>query len=249
MANQKPKMSVKKKLGIAILVLVSLPIIYTVFSTAKQALVTHRAKAKVTAARLNVESSADQKVAQFEAALVSSGIATTKIASSKVDVCYVDHRDQGWFAANWYQDCYLRYVNGYETNYSKKYIKENINSTESLRSETGTLLDNDQSSFCKLISLEFRKINLVYMPSGIIRSLDYECIIPSPIQGDSTITPAILDKNLAIRTYVSFDSKSIPNSNNQVWFEYDAFYYHEDLGCGFDFIFCGNPRDKPAQAK
>src|SRR5581483_6378966 len=105
MSTQNLKMSIKKKVAFIILVLLGLSLIYIMFGEVRQAVATHRAAGKVAAAKLRTESQADQKMSQFESQLISSGIAASKIASSKVDVCYVNHDDEGWFAVNWYQDC------------------------------------------------------------------------------------------------------------------------------------------------
>ncbi len=247
--SPKAKMSKKKKAAIALLIILALPFVYALLVFSKQTIKTHSAKHKVTVARDKIEQSTDQKVANFETALINSGAVGPKLASSKASVCYVTHADQGWFAVNWYQDCYLRYVEGFSTNLSRETFKAKLSGSTDLLTAMGELSNEDKfyPSTC-VISDRTDKFKVSYLPINFTKDEAFSCDIPNQLQGLTSVDgPIILDNELAIKRYVNFDPAPLINNGSQVWFEHDEFYYHEDLGCGIDYVFCGNPRSKPAQ--
>jgi hypothetical protein len=233
MAPQKSKMSLKKKIGIALLVILAIPVTYSVVVIVQQK----------SATRAAVEQKTDKKVADFEAALIDSGIAGSQIASSKVSVCYVDHQDEGWFAANWYQGCFLRYVRGYTTGLTKPAIESKVSASSGLSSLSGTIFgDNDP---CE-ISFGVGDFNFTYLPAGVQRSEYSSCEIPDQLQGISSIDPVVLDDELTVKSYKVFDAAQVSSTQDQIWFDFDQNYYRENLGCAISLL-CDSPRDRAVQ--
>src|SRR6266404_1157488 len=232
MAIQKSKMSKRKKAVIILLILLMLPLLLLLVNSVRQTIKTSSAKQKVNVARAEVEKTTDETILSFEAALTNSGIAASKVASSKVDVCYINHKDAGWFAQNWYQDCYLRYVGGYITNLNKVDVKDIISKSTELQKKTDKLsnFDSFYPNTC-VLSNEADFIQLYYLPVGATQKDDYSCMIPNQLQGVGTIDPILLDSELSARKYQIFDTNSIGRDQNQIWFEFDRNYYREDLGC------------------
>lgn len=238
----------KKKLLIIFGIILLVPIVLILLDYANQYHKYVSAKSKVAEARTKAMPDFNQKSATAAAALRQAGLITIPLASSKVDVCYVTHEDQGWFAANWYQDCYLRYVQGFETTATKTEALQKVSSLSDIFGEPQDS-PNAQTVFkCELAESNFKE-TVRYRPAGSPISSLNECGIPDQLQGVFSVKgPIMLDNELSAKSYDSFNPVTVDNSKNQIWVMSDTYYYHEELGCGFG-IFCANPRSKPARAE
>lgn len=237
-------------LGLVLLVVIARFVVPSV----NQYIKTRAAKQKVVEVKLSIEEISDRKFDEKIAALRNAGVIGEQIASSKVDVCYVTHSDRGWLADYWYQDCYIRYVDGYETNLSRALVKQRVLSIpnhEALFGEEDTTAAkyNKCSLFGHLFG-QFPDYTVIYKPLDVDPLTDYSCRVPNPLQGLSTVRgPIILDSELSALIDRAYNPNEIYTLGNQIWVMHDEFYYNELLGCGAGLIFCSNPRKTPVQAK
>ncbi len=217
---------------------------------ARQKAVTDKAahiQQMISSARMEAESSADKKVAEQITLLSQSNIIGAHIASSKVDVCYVTHRDQGWTYVSWHQDCYLRYVDGFEAKLDKKMAQNLISAIPASAAKFGSKFDGFDCSLTE--SRDYPHItSMFFVPAGLEKN-NAECSLPNPLQavGGSVDGPIILNKQLTTKAYRNFDVGSLNKSSNQLWLTTEEHYYSEELGCAS--IGCSNPRPKPIMAK
>lgn len=238
-------MTTKKRILISIGILILIPVVYIFIHHVYQLRKTHAANSKVAEARSEALKRVDQEIAGKVEALKQAGLVTDGIAFSKTDICYITHEDQGWFASNWYQDCYIRYVQGFTTDLSKE---EALQKAGTLSEYFGDLPDDylQLVNRCELAA-DSRRETARYRPAGSpIYDRADDCGIPNQLQATWSVRgPGMLDDQLSVHRYSSFDSATIGSLSDQVWIMSDTHYYHEDLGCGFG-IFCESPRSKPA---
>lgn len=243
----KPRKNLLKMILISILGLIIILVVVFIVQTG---VVTQ----KIAASRSTAERTADKKLEQIENLVAQAGITDKQIASSKIDICYVTHTDQGWTVSSYYQDCYLRYIQGYTTKLSKDELKQKLLAQQ----EAQTLFNEEYRSLaavldeCELYheALTFTpsKGELTYRPANVTDE-EYSCKVPNPLRGLWSVRgPFIIDDALAAKIYRTYDITRIDNSTNQFWLSFDEHYYHEDLGCIIGGIFCGNPRPTPIQA-
>lgn len=259
---EKPRKSLLKKIliiiGLSILGLITIAILaFFVQSYLRKQEISKQAKAapqKIASSRSSTEQTADKRLEQIAKLITHAGITDKQIASSKIDVCYVTHSDQGWFAYTYYQDCYLRYVQGYTTKLSKDELKRKLLAQPEAQSlfnkenSNSTTVIDDCELYQKAFTDTTNKGELIYRPANVTND-EYSCKVPNPLQGLFSVKgPIVLDDELAIKIYRNYDTTKIDNSSNQFWFTFDEYYYHEDLGCNAGGIFCDNPRPKPIQA-
>lgn len=244
-------MSTKKIILTLAILICSIPIVLILFATGKEITDLFVAHDKVNALRLEAEKGADSKLNDVTRYLNQKNLVGEKIASSKVDVCYLNHEDQGWVASNWYQDCYIRYTQGYVTQSTKVEVLRDV-----LKNSKGSTYFGEINQYaitgsgtdCDLFEKDY-KSTLIYLPAGSLKN-DFECQIPNPIQGTFTVRgPIILDRKLSARAYRTFDVDEISRENDQLWIQFDEYYYHEDLGCQVLSIFCSSPRAGPVHPK
>ena len=240
-------MTTKKAVLIVILSIISIPILLTLMNIGNNFRKNIIADKEIQIARQLAEGLTDKKVSEAKNLLTESGIAVDDIESSKIDVCYVNHSDAGWMASNWYQDCYLRYVNGFATDLASQDVKQMLMTnpkTSAYFGDEDAVLIFTQRLYCGLFEKD-HSTTLVYRPANLGYDED-GCEIPSPYQSVSSVRgPIILDDELSVRTYKIFNPLEVDNSRNQIWTIFDEHYYHEELGCGTGFIFCSNPRSTP----
>lgn len=246
---RRPLSTKKKGLLIALAILL-LPVVYLAASLAvtfvRQTITTSAARDKVAQAREGALLKSDAAFSNQIAVLKRAGLIDHEVASSKVDVCYVTHSDRGWFAANWYQECYLRYVAGFTT------LAGEVVVTSELSDAFGIIERGSEFFPCELAKKDYKE-TLRYRPANIAtanetNSVPSGCDIPGQIQGTgSVLGPIMLDSELATKTFSSYDPETIDNTQNQLWVIHEDHYYTEELGCGVG-VFCTNPRSTPVQA-
>ena len=213
---------------------ITLPIIWVLISNHWQSLHANR---DIASSRSVAEKEADKKVERNITYLKTSLGVSNTIGSSKIDICYLNHNDQGWMIASWYQDCYIRYIDGFETTLSIDEVKAKIfsdpNSKKLLSSE------NDFGPRgCRLYE------SIYYIPSNYVGN-DYDCEVPNQLQGTWSVRGAITqDSELSTKTYRKFDYLSVKKSINQIWVITEDHYYSEELNCGVG-ILCPSPRKEP----
>lgn len=206
------------------------------------------ARNNVIAARQNKEPEFDQARDYRLAVLSSAGLLDKKVAdySSKVDVCYITHSSQGWMAANWYQECYVRYVDLFSTSLNRDDVSEKLHSAtkakkipandiDYLTGGCGVIYSNNDGA----LGVSHLKLNTTNEQSKT--NID-ECQLPDQLQGPFRVG-VFLDEQLSKKTLRSF--KDIDRSKNYILLESDNDYYDEDLGCAWGMFFCNSPRMSP----
>ena len=204
--------------------------------------------ATLAAGRRDAEERAERMLADRVEALRAAGIIKDRVGSSKLDVCYLDHEDAGWTVSSWYQNCGLRYVEGFTTGSDRGAAEERILALGApedfllgrspqfgkAASKLGSLAPP-----CVLFTDDERGETLRYRPSG-----SGGCEVPDP-----TGFGAIHSDHVSTKEYRTFDPSRLGNDQDQIWLVIDEHYSHEVLGCGVSgIIFCESPRDKPVQA-
>ena len=112
----------KLRLGFILLALIAL--VWIITAQIRNIFITQQ----VTQARTSQEPTYDKDRSKKIQALHDIGIisTTTPAYSSKIDACYVTHNDTGWVAANWYQDCYIRYTDLFPITFSRSDIEQKL---------------------------------------------------------------------------------------------------------------------------
>jgi hypothetical protein len=205
--------------------------------------------ANVTTARQQAIISTDKQLASQILALQQAGLIGHLIAQSKLDVCYTDHNDQGWLAANWYQNCYLRYVSGYTTNQDKTAVLEKLTALQGIFGQVQNTPYEQQVSPCDLAEINYQE-SVRYRVANSNITESNECGMPDPVQGVFIGPDPALESNdqMSVQKFYSYATTHVDNSHDQLWIIHNDSYYHEELGCGIG-IFCENPRVRPVQAR
>lgn len=241
-------MPTKKKLLIACLLLIFAYVAFVLLDNYKNS---QAAKENIVIARSDAISFVDEKVGEAIVALNKLGAITSNLGSSKVDVCYTDYR--GKTANSWYQDCYLRYIEGFSTNLNIDEVRNSLLSDPksiSIFGNDSSLRQTDPDHlYCTLFDRfnhdnEYRT-ELVMIPVNTKGSYG-ECEVPNLLQSYGSVKGHIKSNNaLSVKTYKTFDTSVIDGVQNQIWLVLNKHYYHEELGCA-GIIGCFNPRGKPA---
>lgn len=243
------RISIKKKvLRIGVLILIIAVIAKPTYSMLK----TISVRSVVRKSREVALLTADTKLSAQQKVLRELGIDVSEpLGIAKTSVCYVNHTDSGWFASDWYQRCYIRYLHGYITDVPKQQVYsvlENADNSVHLFGNPYGLSTLDES--CVLYAYEHHLDSVVYRSSNVLKNqtkYDDSCSIPSQIQGNWSVGgPIILDNELSVKRYQTFDDALVKNDAPQIWLVFDVQYYQESLGCGFG-LFCSNPRSTAVQ--
>lgn len=209
------------------------------------------AKDNVVLGRESAESYVDGKVDEAIDTLQKSGVVIDRLGSSKVDVCYIDYR--GKSPDSWYQDCYLRYVEGFSTSLTidevRSKLLSNPRSISIFGNDSSKMQTNPDYLYCTLFDrfnhTDDYRTELQMIPANTKGGYG-ECEIPDLLQSYGSVKGHIkLSDELSVKEYNTFDSSSIDNSQNQIWLMFNKHYYHEELGC-VKTIVCTKPRSKPA---
>jgi hypothetical protein len=189
------------------------------------------------------ESAFDKTRESKVTALLKSGITASSSPdySSKLDICYVTHSDQGWVATNWYQDCYIRYVDLFRTTLDRQDVDVKLNDAQ-IFGVPYTL----NPRICDIAYEQGRDASVSYLNWQVdpAQQAQYDCRVPKPTQTTFTVRgPLVSDSELSIHPERSFSPEAVDKSKHYVAIESDNFYYHESLGCGFG-IACPSPRAK-----
>lgn len=171
-------------------------------------------------------SRADNDVGSIESFLKQSGIATSSLAASKVEVCYNQNTAEGiGFRRSMYSYCYLRYVRGYSTALTKQAVVQKLSAAPASMLKKLGDTSGAQYSSCEVTS-NVLKQTLRYRAANNSSSInDTFCGIPPQIQGLYSTIGAHLDKELSVRKFTQFDPTSVPTAADQIWLSYDVDYY------------------------
>ncbi|QQG51202.1 MAG: hypothetical protein HZB75_01715 [Candidatus Saccharibacteria bacterium] len=201
-------------------------------------------KAKVLKSKNESEMLFDESRGLQISALVKAGVlsSSTPDYSSKLDVCYVTHSDQGWVASNWYQDCYIRYVDLFSTLLDRRDVDEKLKKGRI----SGTPYDALNKKACDVVYEQGSDSSLSYLNWQVdsAQQAQYNCRVPKPTQNSFTTRgPILLDRELVTFSERSFSPEEVDKSKHYIAIESDNFYYHESLGCGMGFL-CSSPRER-----
>ncbi|MBC7869015.1 hypothetical protein H7X69_02465 [Candidatus Saccharibacteria bacterium] len=165
--------------------------------------------------------------------------------SSKIDACYVTHSDRGWVAANWYQDCYIRYVDLLPTTLPRPVVEQRLNSLKNVNAVFGEP-EKYSPIICDTLYKNKYKPTLIYLNlKAETQGKSRKCSVPKMTQDTFTIRgPIVLDDELSTNVQRSFDVNAIDQEAQYILMQSDNYYYHESLGCGFGLL-CPSPRTNP----
>ena len=202
---------------------------------------------RVTQARTSNESTYDSKRFKRIDALRSGGLinSTAPVYSSKIDACYVTHADQGWVAADWYQDCYIRYTDLFPISLSRSNLEQKLQATNGISDLFGKP-NSFQPRICDALYESNYQPTLIYLDLTLdAKDMGLDCKIPKPTQDTFTVRgPILLDDQLAVKSERSYDPSSVDKTKKYLYMQSDNYYYHESLGCGVGLL-CPSPRKNP----
>lgn len=169
--------------------------------------------------------------------------------SAKTDVCYVNDQEQGWTSTNWFQDCYVRYVDLFSTALSRQEVADKLSTIPDSQDLFGDMRSNTLSKTCDTLTTENGKPLLGFLDTQLPTPQKdrYECKIPGLIQGVWSVNgPIILDDKLKNFSHSerSFMESDVDTKKHYITLQGDGYYYHEELGCGSP-LFCSSPRKQP----
>lgn len=237
-ALNKKKFTLGKSIVVIVSIVSSLCIVFVFVRYLQIYFAKVSAKQNVVSSRSVGEKRLNAIVSQRSNLIRQSKIISSSIGLSKTNVCYISHDDEGLFAKNWYQKCYLRYVEGYYVDASKDSVEQTISNI----SNDNTLFGKSDNFKCNIFSKDF-VFSILYRPASGMR--EKICEIPDKFRGVLSIKGPVLPENLSIEVIEDFKEDGIDNSKNQIWLTHNEEYYSEELGCGVGIIFCDNPRPKP----
>ncbi|CAN5121853.1 hypothetical protein BH09PAT3_BH09PAT3_4920 [soil metagenome] len=233
-------MSLVKKLALILGLIVAVPLIALIAFQLRLSITTNAAKGKVDNARLSIEMASDQKFDAMVKAVKSAGLNITETSTSKYDVCYISSNDRGWFAYNHYQDCYLRYVNGYKTDANKSQIYQLAHANPDIFKDIKDSEYDQQVSPCLIAEDNVFEL-LRFVTPQTQNAQPQDCGKPDPIEGVSSMSGPAEGIVIKKRSGTTVTAQTNDAAQNQLWIQLDMPYYHEDLGCGIG-LFCESPR-------
>lgn len=198
-------------------------------------------KASVINARNTNEPQYEQDRSSRITVLSNAGIISSLNSdySSKVDTCYTNHNDAGWTISNWYQDCYFRYVDLFQTSLSRAEIMQKLAALPI--SDTFGFPYTFSATACDLYDKR-SKPTLSYLTWNLSDTKSTIDCIPDLYQGVFTVKGSIvLDKTLAAYThsYRTFTADSVDKNKSYIAMQIDHYYFNGSLGCpGSGFLGC-----------
>ncbi len=238
--------------------IVAIPLTLLAFNILGDQLQTFNAYHQVQISRQEKLLKSDKTFEEQKKLISELGGGTTSVALSKKDICFIAHNDSGWMATDYYQECYIRYVQLFTTDLTKDEIIQKLQSnTQRANLSTKTVVnslfgDVEPSSYAteKYAQCVVYKQNyspsVVYIPAGFDASkyeFPQDCEAPSKTDVPG---PAYAMADLSVKTYQDIDPSLVDTSKIQLWTIYTSKYYEENLGCGVGILFCESPRSKPA---
>ena len=240
--NNTRRMSLKKLVLLVVAAIIFLPLAYACVQFVSIAIASQTAKHSIAAASKTVMTTSDRQFSSEISTLQRAGFIGAEIAKSKVEVCFTDdNHTESWTDPEWYEECYLRYVDGFVAAQPKSAILND----SSLSSTFGQLQNSaylQQVQPCDIAEQSY-STTLFYRPADTpLENNANLCDIPDPLQGILSIDPIVLDTDLGVKTYYSYNANSVDNSHDQLWVIHETHFYHKDIGCGVG-ILCPNPRN------
>lgn len=180
--------------------------------------------------------------------LNTAGLNKGSLGSSKIDVCYVGTRSLGFVTTGWYQDCYIRYVDGFSTDAFTEEIREKINAIDGSMLEFWGYTSLPADIDCYVYDKDLIPDMVFIAKNDSNKRID--CKIPDTLSGDGAEDKVgIQVSELAVKTYRTFEKNNIMRNSNQIWIVHEERYVHDELGCaGIFSLSCENPRPVPISA-
>ncbi len=248
-------------------------IVITVFVVTKTSgILKERSVVKdITQKRSVANKTADQTLSNTIEYLRNENVIDKQIAYSKQDICYMGHNDAGWTVTNWRQNCYVRYVVGFEALVDRETARGVLLGNQSIFGEVNTEFGAEIFE-CELAVKRVRDSNNIGSFTTIRHfgadnppsSDNFNCEVQGVYQGTFSVYSSItFDSELSIKTFTDTDLSSIHALSDNIlttdttfvedlyydlgkkylWIEHDENYYNEDVGCGI--LLCNNPRPEP----
>ena len=150
--------------------------------------------------------------------------------------CRVDHADQGWFVAYYYQEC---------TWLQTAYVEVDDAQLARIVDELGGVTSAGQDcprlypAFEDGADRRFRYTPVYVHPAGAEGgSCDLPVLEPGPSGGDTRPAETVVLQEVP--------PTRLDPSKNWVSVEASQQFFRKDLGCGFGIIFCNQPMSRPA---
>lgn len=166
---------------------------------------------------------------------------TQPMYSSSVDACYLAHNDSGWTIDSHYQQCYLRYVDVFNTDLTEdQYLALSASTNgktsnlEKLRTQIKTCSD-DRS---RLGSAETTEIGFTKADGS-----DKICSLPNQIYGNRVVAYAVND--VVSEQKITGNINQVTGQKNNIIIVADYSYYKKDLGCKPFSFMCAEPISSP----
>lgn len=165
----------------------------------------------------------------------------TPLYSSLVDACYLAHNDSGWTVNSHYQECYLRYVDVFETDLTDEQYLSLVMPGEDISSRLDELKQSIKTcSDDRTMLGSPENTEMGYTASNATNNI---CSLPNQFYGTRVVLYAI--NNIVSSQEVSGDIKQVTGDKTNIIVVADYSYYKKDIGCKPLSLFCASPLNKP----
>lgn len=218
--NRKIALVIIAALLLALVVLVIIPRLFMHFNTLSL-------ESEVSNARQQAGASQRSAVLQAKEKVAALGKTTDADIRSSVDACYLAHNDAGWTIESWYQTCYFRDLQLFETSLSQ--------------TELQTLLEAPVGCAA---GVRIGTSTLRYIAAN-----SKVCSIPNQVYSDSVVVYARSEESFISKKALEFDASKIDTNKNYLVAETEKEYFSKNLGCLPLSFMCEQPVSGPRFGK
>lgn len=177
--------------------------------------------------RTVAEKKNDAKVAEVVRILSENGIATSRIASSKVDICLKGKSRVGFFSP-YIQICILRYIEGFTTSLDRNSVKDKLK----LLPQIAKVLDAEYISGdryppnpdCGLyLGSSYQNPKLIFISPEYLKNNYIYCKLPDQTGRKYYWPPP------HVKVYSELNLKTIDSTKNQIWLIHEDQYFIESI--------------------
>lgn len=168
--------------------------------------------------------------------------------ASFVDGCYIDSTDAGWIAQNHNQKCYIRYIDVFETTMSAEAYDTFAASDKKGTTPDHLLLRSSIDAGSDTYS-DGGAYNAYagYLKATEGKKIARQHTIPERRYGDRVAIYAW--KSVVSDLHETGNLGKVTADKNYILLVGDYSYYEKDIGCKKEWIFCGQPIEKPVFGK
>lgn len=161
--------------------------------------------------------------------------------SSVVDACYLAHNDSGWIAQSHYQECYIRYIDVFETDITDDQYVALVQAGQSTTTQS-----SDLKALIKTCASDRRELGSpedTVMGYTSANGSPAQCNLPQETYGDRVVLYAV--RGIVSEQTTTGDRSKITGERSNIIMVGDYAYYKKDIGCKPIALFCESPYSSP----